>query len=500
MGTMRLTVQHDNVVYEPCVEDDVKLERETNAPSKLTFTIIDNDARGRNNADTIITEGDIVRFYYDDIEVFLGFVFTKKRDRDRNVEVTCYDQIRYMKNKFTYVFEKRHAHTILQLLCDDLGLKRAAFAHTLYPIPYLGEESISALDMINDALETTLVHTGEKFVMYDDFGKIQLKNSTDMKSRYVIAEHTAENFDYKSSIDDETYNQIVLYYKKEGEGEYRDVYTAQSSNSIAKWGLLRHYEETKSPLTGLDTANKLLKLYNRKTREFSISGAFGDVSVRGGTLIPIKLILGDVTVDNYMLVDKVTHNFKADHYTMDLTVSGDFGDSENTTDDVSNKTQRDYFTIWITLTNEVFSDYKQFNELQVNVLSYKDYEVQTARAVNRDFLKIVCDAGSEVTIHYRAVKPLGGFRKDGKIETPSLVFQAYVDNGTPVTTPRVDATADWVVAEDTENSIGREITYKCTMHKNYAIFMGTSIPQEVILYPDTMSGAGGSRVEVDIFE
>jgi hypothetical protein len=32
--------------------------------------------------------------------------------------------------------------------------------------------------------------------------------------------------------------------------------------------------------------------------------------------------LGDIQTCNYMLVEKVTHNFKNDHYTMDLTLEG----------------------------------------------------------------------------------------------------------------------------------------------------------------------------------
>jgi hypothetical protein len=53
-----------------------------------------------------------------------------------------------------------------------------------------------------------------------------------------------------------------------------------------------------------------------------VTGAFGDVSVRGGTLIPVKLNLGDIQTNNYMLVEKVTHTFENDHYTMALTLEG----------------------------------------------------------------------------------------------------------------------------------------------------------------------------------
>ena len=73
-------------------------------------------------------------------------------------------------------------------------------------------------------------------------------------------------------------------------------------------------------------ANSLLNLYCRKSRSLTISGAFGDTSVRGGTLIPVKLNLGDIITNNYMQVEKVTHVFENDHYTMDLTLEGAWED------------------------------------------------------------------------------------------------------------------------------------------------------------------------------
>jgi hypothetical protein len=166
------------------------------------------------------------------------------------------------------------------------------------------------------------------FVLYDDFGKLTIKNVEEMMSTTLIYEDSAENFDYSSSIDDETYNSIVLYYKNEDNS--MKVFNAYSPSKISEWGTLRYFEEVKKPSIGKNKANNLLNLYCRKTRELKISGAFGDIGVRGGTLIPVKLNLGDLVTNNYMLVDKVTHNFDYDHYTMDLTLSGAWEDNQYT--------------------------------------------------------------------------------------------------------------------------------------------------------------------------
>lgn len=316
MAEMLLTIQHNGRVFSPPVEEGVQIEWErTGSPGKLTFKTIKV-----HQTDMSFQEGDPVCFYYDGKPVFMGYVFKKSRDREHRIEVTCYDQIRYLKNKYTYVFENKTATQIIQALCKDFNLHTGTMDNTAYVIPAIAEENIAALDIVLNVLEETLTNTGNMFVLYDDFGKLQVKNMENMVSTTLIFEDSAENFDYTSSIDDETYNSIVLYYK--GDDETIKLFTASDASTIKKWGTLRYFEEVKNPTVGQNKANALLKLYNKKTRELKVSGAFGDVTVRGGTLIPVKLDLGDIKTQNYMVVEKVTHNFDKDHYTMDLTLEG----------------------------------------------------------------------------------------------------------------------------------------------------------------------------------
>ena len=314
MANMKLTIQHDNVLYEPPVEEGVKIEWErTGSPGKLTFKVVKTEGLK-------FTEGDPVCFYYEDKSVFMGYVFKKSRDKEQHIEVTCYDQIRYLKNKYSYVFENKTATQIINALCNDFNLHTGSIDNTNYVIPAIAEENIAALDIVLKVLEETLLNTGNMFVLYDDFGELQVKNCANMISGTLICETTAENYDYASSIDDETYNSIVLYYK--GNDGTIQLFTASSAVNMKQWGTLRYFEEVKTPTIGQNKANSLLKLYNKKTRELSVKGAFGDVTVRGGTLIPVKMNLGDADVNNYMLVEKVTHTFNKDNYTMDLTLEG----------------------------------------------------------------------------------------------------------------------------------------------------------------------------------
>lgn len=322
MAKMLLTIQHNGRVFSPPVKDGVKIEWErTGAAGKLTFTTV--KIGSGSTTPMAFSEGDPVCFYYDDKPIFMGYVFTKKRNREHHIEVTCYDQIRYLKNKYTYVFENNTATQIVSALCKDFNLQTGDMDNTAYVIPAVAEENKAALDIILNVLDETLLNTGNMFVLYDDFGKLKVKNCANMVSTTLIMETTAENFDYTSSIDDETYNSVILYYKSD---DGIKLFTASDPKTINQWGTLRYFEEVKVPTIGQNKANSLLKLYNHKTRSLTVKGAYGDTTVRGGTLIPVKLDLGDIITNNYMLVEKVTHNFENDHYTMDLTLEGAWDD------------------------------------------------------------------------------------------------------------------------------------------------------------------------------
>jgi len=46
------------------------------------------------------------------------------------------------------------------------------------------------------------------------------------------------------------------------------------------------------------------------------------VENRGGSLLVVKMGLGDIAVNNYMCVEKVTHTWEHGLHTMDLSLSG----------------------------------------------------------------------------------------------------------------------------------------------------------------------------------
>ena len=58
------------------------------------------------------------------------------------------------------------------------------------------------------------------------------------------------------------------------------------------------------------------------TQTFKIKGVLGNVAVRGGSYLMVKLYIGDETLNDVMMVESVTHTFTNDIHTMDLTLTG----------------------------------------------------------------------------------------------------------------------------------------------------------------------------------
>ena len=207
------------------------------------------------------------------------------------------------------------------MIANDFNLNLGTVESTGYVISSRVEDNQSLFDIIQNALDLELQNKGELFCLYDDFGSLTLKNIASMKLDILIGEEAAEDFDYTSTIDQNTYNKIKLTYDNEEAGE-REVYVAQDSNNINRWGILQYYEKLQEGENGKAKADALLQLYNKKTRNLKVDNCFGDVRCRAGTMVPVQLYLGDISVSNYLVVEKATHTFKNDQHLMSLNLRG----------------------------------------------------------------------------------------------------------------------------------------------------------------------------------
>lgn len=301
-------------IYQPIVEDGIRWEtNRKGAPSTLEFTIV---------KDSLISfpEGSKVQLKVDGKGIFIGYVFQKSRDKEQRISVVAYDQLRYFKNKATFRYTSKTASELLRMIAGDYPqFTLGTIEDTGYRIAARNEVDKTLVDIMLNALDITVAKTKRLFILYDDFGKITLKNAENLKLKTLIDNETAENFDYTTTIDEDTFNQIRLVYENDKTGK-REVFIARDSTNIGNWGLLEYSATISKDESAKAMADGLLSLKNRKTRNLMIRNALGDPSVRAGCSLPVHLNLGDTVTQQYLMCETVTHYFSPDYHTMDLTL------------------------------------------------------------------------------------------------------------------------------------------------------------------------------------
>ena len=285
----------------------------TGTPGKFSFTLLNE----RNLAP--FSEGDVVRFSQDGQLQFYGWVFTKKTDRYGVCEVTCYDRLRYFKANASYAFYGMTASAIIAQIAGDLQIDLGALADTGYAIPSLIEEDQSCLDIIGSAIQQTLLSTGEIYVFFDNGQGVSLARPADMISGVVIGEQSLlTEYTYQSDIDAQTYNSIKLARPNEQTGR-TDTFVVQDGQTIGQWGLLQLYQQvdgSENDAQVMARAQATLDYYNRPMRTLSVQ-SLGVPGLRAGQLVLMRVNgPGGVAIDQYVLLEKVSHTWENEVHTM----------------------------------------------------------------------------------------------------------------------------------------------------------------------------------------
>jgi len=311
-----LTITHENTILYPAVQEGVNLEwSRKGTPGKLKFTVVKDKLLN-------FEEGDAVKLTVDEVPMFFGFVFTKSRasSSPELIEVTCYDQLRYLKNKDTYNYQGKTTGELLRMIAEDYRLNVGSLSDTGYPLTRCDSDT-ALFDVIQNSIDNTLMGTGKLYILYDDVGALTLQNAEDMRTKLLISVDTMGSYSYSSTIDSQTYNQIKVVLD-DSESGVKKVYMAKDSANINKWGVLQYNDTVKTEANGAAKANALLSLYNQKTRTLSISDALGNTGIRAGSSVIVSLDLGDVSLLNYMMAESVTHKFSENQHLMDLKLRG----------------------------------------------------------------------------------------------------------------------------------------------------------------------------------
>ena len=309
-------VQHKNRVLAPVLTGSVTLEwQRKSAPGTLDFTCAVTEGLA-------LSEGDAVSLRVNGKTVFFGYIFEKSRSGPYEIAVKAYDQLRYLKNKGTLAYAGKTYTEVLEMIAKDCGLTCGTLEDTGYKLPQRVEDG-TYFDMLLNASDETVLNDGKLFVLYDDCGKLCLQNIERMAVPLLLDADTAGGFSYKTSIDSDVYTRITLASDNDETGE-RELYVHDSGALQSKWGVLQYYESMSGAGAAKlrETAKLLAGYYGRLRRTLSLSGCLGDIRVRGGSSVVVRFRFDDLSLQNYMVVEKVKHTFQNGLHTMDLDVSG----------------------------------------------------------------------------------------------------------------------------------------------------------------------------------
>lgn len=279
----------------------------TGSPGKFTASLI---------GPVSINVGDSVRFSVDGQLHFFGWVFTVSKNRWNEYEITCYDRLRYLKASASYAFYAQTAGDIISQIAGDLQLTTGQLENTGFAIPSLVEQDQTCLDIIGSAVQQTLLNTGKVFVFFDDGKGLALREAAKMISQVVLGEKSLIT-DYTDStdIDQQTYNSVKLSKPNEATGR-SDVFIAQDSSTISKWGLLQLYQTVDGDVNDAQVkaqAMASLEYYNRPMRNLSLS-ALGIPGLRAGMMQYINL----PDIKQLVLLEKVSHTWENGLHTMEI--------------------------------------------------------------------------------------------------------------------------------------------------------------------------------------
>ncbi|NFG22698.1 hydrolase [Clostridium botulinum] len=306
--------KYTNKMYYPVLGEGMQWTTERKGScGKLTFKCL---AEGLD-----LRRGNPVRTKLNDIGFFYGYCFTSAPDTDGWITVTCYDQIRYLLNKGQLMYTNKTASEVIKIIGNTLAINIGDIADTSYIIDKRDEDNATYLDMILTALSFETQSTGKLYCLYDDWGKLVLRNINDMQINHLIDVSSTQDLTYKATIDSNVYDKIVLAYDNKETGK-RELYVTEDSKNIWDWGVLQYYKKINSVVGAKNKADTLLKYYNREKRTLVVKNVAGNIYVRAGCKIPVSLDLGDIVLKNYMIVDKAVHTFNNNEHFMDLTLIG----------------------------------------------------------------------------------------------------------------------------------------------------------------------------------
>ncbi len=311
---LRIYIKSRLTVYEVNAVGEVLIDKEEFCASKLIFEVLKDSLISFN-------QGDAVSVKYDGETLFYGYVFSKSRDKKGLIRVECYDQMRYMKNRRSYTRGRMSLDEIVRKLADECALRVGEVDKSSVQLPSVAADNVSLLDVVKKACVETRRLSGRRFILYDDGGRLNLKDEEELFCDLLIDASQMENFVYSDTINADVYNTVQLYSDTK-RLNVRDIVTVSDKETMAAWGTLILSKKATDPNDAYAEGKRLLEEYNRINREIVLKTVLGDKRFIPGCSVMLKAVMGDLYFDGYVRIRRAVHRFKNNFYSADLYVDG----------------------------------------------------------------------------------------------------------------------------------------------------------------------------------
>ena len=274
----------------------------------------------------VVNEGDVIRFKIDNTGIFFGKIFSKKKKRtDATWKIVAFDSLYYLKNEDTIVFEASTSSDMFTKICSENELENKVVDASSFMCPPKVQDKKSYFSMLQEAIDLTLINTGNWYILRDNFGTLEHVELETLATNLLIGHDSlATDFDFESTITD-SFNYIKLTKDNE-ETNKREVFVVKDSKNIANWGKLQYHETVDAKMNEQqiqEKAERLLKVKNTAKRTLKVDcvGFIGIVAGSGVYVNFPDLQQEGIEQNSKAIVSKCTHKFGKFHeMTLELKV------------------------------------------------------------------------------------------------------------------------------------------------------------------------------------
>lgn len=287
------------------------------APRTLQFTLLNDNNLTKSGIN--IEDGHTCIFKYDGSEVFRGIILRQDENSSGKKAIyKAYDLGIYLSNnKDTFSFTNKRADQIFKNICKRYGITVGSVANTKYVIGELIQSKKKAWDCFLSALSKTYKHTGKRYYIRSEKGKLSLlKRSDDVVD--IIAETGVNILDYKKTKSYEKIVTRVVCYNDDNSL----VTSAKNTSLESKIGIFQdviNYDDEKTTAQLKKLCQTTLSEKSKITHSVSIS-VLGNVKLISGRCL--NVIIKPLGISRKFYIDSDTHTFNYDGtYETSLTLN-----------------------------------------------------------------------------------------------------------------------------------------------------------------------------------